>query len=105
MSLLFFAIYCIKYHNFIKFLNVEILWKCSVSAEFCEIATKLCGNCPFLQNFCTGKLGEITVLYAVKITSKYFPVEENLLLVRYSFCIEKQDKHVYNGKPFKQHIS
>ena len=105
MSLLFFAIYCIKYHNFIKFLDVEILWKCAVSAEFCEIATKLCGNCPFLQNFCTGKLGEITVLYAVKITSKYFPVEENLLLVRYSFCIEKQDKHVYNGKPFKQHIS
>ena len=30
------------------------------------IGPKLCGNCAFLQNFHTRKLGEITVFYAVQ---------------------------------------
>ena len=35
-----------------------------------RIWPKLCGNCAFSQNFCTRKLGEISVFYAV-IPSSY----------------------------------
>ena len=44
---------------------MEILWKGTVSALFQAIRPKLCGNCPFPQNFHIRKLGEITVFYAV----------------------------------------
>ena len=49
-----------KCRDFTWFFGVEILWKPTVSAEFR-------GNCTFPQNFHTRKLGEISVLYTVKV--------------------------------------
>ena len=40
----------------------------AVSAQFRVIRPTLCGNCVFLQNFHTRKSGEMTALYAVKLT-------------------------------------
>ena len=36
------------------------------------ICPKLCGNCAFLQNFRTRKLGEITVFYAMKLEQRLY---------------------------------
>ena len=46
---------------------MEILWKSIVSKEFQENRLKSCGNCVFLQNFCSKKLGEITAFFAVAV--------------------------------------
>ena len=54
-----------KYRNFTEFPGVEILWKGTVL-----IHQKLCGNCAFLQNFHTRKLGEIAVFFAVQLNLK-----------------------------------
>ena len=63
---------------------MEILWKGTVSVEFCRIRLKLCGNCAFPQNFNTRKLGEITVFYAVyRIETSHRP-NLNTLCVHYS---------------------
>ena len=45
---------------------MEILWKGTFSAQFLANPQKLFGNCSYLQNFHTRKLGEITVFFAVK---------------------------------------
>ena len=68
------------------------MWKFCENVQFPQSFgkfTKLCRNCAFQQNFHTRKSGEITVFYAVKITIKYLSMEENLLLVRYSFLFKK----------------
>ena len=46
---------------------MEILNEGTVSAEFRAIRPNLCGNCAFLQNFHTRKLGEILVFYAMQV--------------------------------------
>ena len=55
-----------KYRNFTKFLDVETLWKHPISADFWANCPKLCENCACPQNVNNGKLGEISVLYAVR---------------------------------------
>ena len=55
--------HCLKYRSFTYFSGVEILWKSTVRKVIC---LKLCGKCAFLQNFYTGKLGEIKVFYTVR---------------------------------------
>ena len=45
--------------NFITFFTIIFYRK---SAYVCVLYAKLCGNCTFLQNFHTMKLGEITVV-------------------------------------------
>ena len=44
------------------------MWKGTVSAQFWAIRPKLCGNCAFPQNFHTGKLGEIAIIFTVMST-------------------------------------
>ena len=51
--------HCVKYRNFTYFPGVKILWEDTVSAEFRANRPKLYGNCAFLQDFHTSKLGEI----------------------------------------------
>ena len=48
----------------------EILWKDIVSAQFRANCPKLCGNCAFSQSYHTKRLGEITVLFAIKRSLK-----------------------------------
>ena len=85
---------------------MEIWWKCTVSAVFWPDSPKLCGSCAFPQNFHNKKFGEITVFQEVKVTNNYLPFQEHVLMVWNScFCIEKHNKHIYNGKPPKLHIS
>ena len=54
-----------KVSNFHLFPGADILLNGAVSEECPAIRLKLCGNCAFPQNFHTGKLGEISVLYLV----------------------------------------
>ena len=56
-----------KVSNFHLFPGADILLNGAVSGvnECPAIRLKLCGNCAFPQNFHTGKLGEISVLYLV----------------------------------------
>ena len=59
-------VHCEKYRNFTLFLGVEILRKGTVSKQFRANRLKLYGNCAFPQNFYAGKLGKITVFFAVR---------------------------------------
>ena len=54
-----------KVSSFHLFPGADILLNGAVSEECPAIRLKLCGNCAFPQNFHTGKLGEISVLYLV----------------------------------------
>ena len=57
------GIHCIKYQNFTEFSGLEVLWKCTVSAEFRAI---------YHKSFHTSKLGEITIFYAVIFSNNVF---------------------------------
>ena len=63
--------HCVKYRSSTQFPGVEILQKCTVSAELRASRSKLCGNCTLPQNFHTRKLGEITVFYVVRELHKF----------------------------------
>lgn len=56
---------CAKYQNYTELPVVEILLKCTVSAEFWVNQPKLCENCALLKNFHTTKFDEVTTFYAV----------------------------------------
>ena len=44
---------------------MDIFWKRTVSAEFRASGKKFCGNCVFLKNVQSRKLGEISVFWTV----------------------------------------
>ena len=58
-----------------------MVWKSFGKAQFCP---KLCGNCAFLHNFHTKKLGKIAVFYVViissQLTKNLFPSDNEDLL-------------------------
>ena len=65
MMLVLLKYHCVNYRNYTWFPSVEILWKCTVFAEFRATCPKICGDCAFPQNFHTRKFGKITVIYAM----------------------------------------
>ena len=70
-----FTLQKIPQSNFTQFHGVEMFWKDTGLSQFRAIFQKLCGNCAFLQNFHTMKLGEITVFFTVlEFTDEHFPM-------------------------------
>ena len=67
-----------------------ILWKRTVSAEFRANRQKFCENCTFPQNFCTRKLGEIMVFYAVGVTPKSIFQRNGCFLGKQEFGVISQ---------------
>ena len=67
------------------------------------ICPKLCGNCAFLQNFRTRKLGEITVFYAVKLEQRLYSSR-----TLSPFLLHKRDKIwnllIINNRPKWRHL-
>ena len=55
------------------------MWKFCGKAQFRANRPKLCANCAFPQNFNTGKLGEITAFFAVKLIKKMCCITESIL--------------------------
>ena len=66
-----------------------ILWKGTVSAQFRENQSKLCGNCVFPQNLHPRSLGEITVFSTVIVTELTFPSNFSKLRIYYHIMILK----------------